>query len=575
MKQGAAGVPRQTPGARVRVIRGGDACAVARAVRETVEDGIVLPAGPYRYPYAAVSALLRIAGSFVDPPGETTTDPVLSREPLVDGLRKLLARGNVISVTLADKLDAASAELLGRYAATAHLAVEHGLQPGGLVLGTLGELPSAFRFDSADIRDVEPQNAPKPKLSDDARHVLRLVAGAPHPVRQNILRAASGLAAAYLQTALVELAAGDLIEVGERIGLGPAAESGEACPEWQGTPEVFLPAAALSISGDPRLARQLGHAALQRGEFNTGVYCFGFTKSERVSDAIAYGRALAGTGKVEPAKAIFDELAKQDLPEVESTALGALGVLLAERGALKPQGADRVLKRFNNVTSRGWRIRLKVWQGQYDSARNLVRRTTREELEYAQPAVRLEHQLAIIAALRHSGQEAKVEKKLREAEELCTTRAERRRLGVDTARLAALDLDAPFLRDCGGAEVLKELLATSPGPEIRAHTPKEMFANLRVHGATLLAALEGESLVVVPPGALARPGLAAHVGSKLRRMREYPEAFSFGSDEFESLGPFAGRSTLALQRSGGPMFVLFRRGHVPDVAQLIKDMNGA
>lgn len=99
-----------------------------------------------------------------------------------------------------------------------------------------------------------------------------------------------------------------------------------------------------------------------------------------------------------------------------------------------------------------------------------------------------------------------------------------------------------------------------------------MFANLRAHGATLVAALEGESLVVVPPGALARPGLATQVRLKLRLMREHPEAFSFGCEEFDALGPFAGRSTLALQRGAGPMFVLFRPGHVPDVAQLLKEI---
>lgn len=573
MKQGAGSSARPLHGARVRVIRGRDARAVARAVRDYCEEGIALPTGPYRYPYAAVCALLRNTGLFTDPTGETATDPVLSPDALVDGLRELLARGALIGVLNADSIDASSACLLGRFAATAQLAVENGLNPGGLVLGTVGDLPPSLKFENAAIVDVADAPVPPAQTSSAAQHVLELVAGAPHPVTQAALRSASGLSAAHLQTALVELAAGEFVEIGERIGLGPAACTCEARTEWLGTPEVRLPLAALCVTRDRQLARHLGTECLQRGDHESAVFCFGFCELERAGEAIAYGHALACTGKIAPARQIFEQLEAEEFPQGEILALGKLGVLLAECNELKPTRADRLLKRVDSAASRAWRARMLVMQGKFDSAKNLLRRTTRNELERESRSTQLEHELALVACLRHANQGDKADKKLVELKPLYSSRAELRRLGLEVARLAALELDAGALRKCGGGAVLKEVLIPAPHLRSGVRSAQDVFAGLRAHGATLLAALEGEALVVVPPGALARPGLAAQVRGKLRRMREHPQAFSFGSEEFDGLGPFAGRSTFALQRKSGPMFVLFRPGLVPDVAQLLKEVD--
>ena len=541
-------------------------------MREAVHDGIVLPKGPYRYPYSAVIALLRNAGLFHDPTGDTSTDLVISRDALADGLRELLARGTDVGIAIADNLDSASAELIAAFAATAQLAVEQGMKTPGLVCGTMGELPRPLRFDNAEVRNVEGEPVLTPKLSADARQVLGAIAGAPHPVAESSLRQATGVGGAYLQRALVELSSWNLVSVCERIGLGEAAAMSEPRAEWLGTPEVRLPLAALSTSREVQLARHLGHESLQRGEYESGVYCFGLCESDSPGDLLAYARVLVGAGRAAPAHEIFEQLRSEELPQADALSLGILGLRLAETGLIAPEEAERLLKRVKSTASKVWRARLQVYDGRDDSARNLLRRITREQLEKEPPKVRLEYELAMTACLRVAGQYTKAEKRLREAAELCTTRKDLRRIGIDDDRLAALDLDDSALRRSGGGAILKEVLVPQPVSEFSVRSPREMFASLRRHGATLLATLEGDLLVVEPPGALARPGLATQVRGKLRRMREHPQAFSFGSEEFEPLGPFAGRSALAVNRRDGPVFVLFKPGRIPDVSHLLEQM---
>jgi hypothetical protein len=108
-------------GARVVVFRGRDAACVARAVRTAVGGGLMLPAGPYRYPYAGVVQLLREADLFHDPAADTADDLILTREALADQLWAVLRRDVSIGIPCVESIDHASAQLFASFAAIALL----------------------------------------------------------------------------------------------------------------------------------------------------------------------------------------------------------------------------------------------------------------------------------------------------------------------------------------------------------------------------------------------------------------------------------------------------------------------
>ena len=149
----------------------------SQAAAETDAARVKPPARP-----VPVVIVLRRAGLFTDPGADTATDPVLRRDTLVDLLRPVLARGVRVGLTCANFIDHASTRLLRAFADTARLAVEHGLDASGLVLGTVGRLPPELRLEQAELRDVPGPPADSIRLTDDMQGVLSLVAAAPHPV---------------------------------------------------------------------------------------------------------------------------------------------------------------------------------------------------------------------------------------------------------------------------------------------------------------------------------------------------------------------------------------------------------
>ncbi|MCB9894880.1 MAG: hypothetical protein H6839_10550 [Planctomycetes bacterium] len=568
------------------VFRGDDACAVARAVREAVGDGIVLPSGPYRYPYAGIVQLLRAAGLFHDPTGDTATDPVLSREALTDLLRELLPGGGRIGVLDVGALDRASAVLLGAFAETAQLAAEGGFAATGVVLGAPSDVPEVLQLPKADIRDTSPLGLPPATPSANARRVLALVAGAPHPVHEDSLATVTGLSRTALQSALRELAAADYVEIGVRVGLGPARLDLE--PEsrpWLETIETRLPAARLAVNPEPALAWHLAREAWSRSEPQVAIHCFSLAGGAEPApaDEVLFARALAATGNAAAACELLDKL--EDNPGVTLQA-ALLAADLAACGVLSLQRAEKLLRRAERsddaVAARAARSSLLLKQGKPDAAFNLLRRTTKPELELCPPDARLEHELAVIAAASGGA-----DKHRKPAETLCVTRAQRRRLalaavqhdpsGEDLAvRLAAEDLDAPALRDvqeksriAALAGIMQPRAVATRAP---AATPGELFQRLREHGATVLAALVGDSLEIYPPGAQTRPGLASQLDEKLRRLRAHPHAVSFARDEFAGLGPFRGGAALALTEFGnaGPLIVVFRGDTLPAIEHLLE-----
>ncbi|MCA8916814.1 MAG: hypothetical protein KDB90_15585 [Planctomycetes bacterium] len=587
MGQHAASPLRPPPGARAVVFRGDDASAVARAVREAAGDGFVLPVGPYRYPYAAVVQLLRDAGLYLDPAGETATDPVLSREALTDMLRTLLPRGVRIGILDATRLDRASADLLGALAATAQLATEYGFAASGLIIGAPAELPESLQLPKADIREVAAHAQPTPEPSSTAVRLLRLLMGAPHPVREESLAAVAALTQATLRSALNELAAAEMVETRARIGLGPAQISAEPLTgPWLESAETLLPCARLAVQPDPGQARHLAREAWQRGEPETAAYYFSLSGEDAggAADDLLFGRALAATGAGASAREIL--LRHEDDPAgILDTAM--LGAELAEQGEISMAHTEKLLRRAERTSAaplaRAVRAKLLLKQGNADAARNLLRRTTKAELGACPPEVRLEHELAVIAATANG-----IERHLREAAACCTTRLQSRRLAavrllrdsdaeVLAAKLAAESLDAHALRlmskDAISAALRHILEPIVPTERSLATDPAALFARLRAHGATVLAALIGDRLEIQPPAARTRPGLASQLEEKLLRLRARPQALSLGRDEFSGLGPFAGGSALVLFEYGtaGPLIVVFRTAGLPMIEHLLGD----
>jgi hypothetical protein len=573
-------------GARIRVIRGGDACAVARAVRLAVGDGIVLPAGPYRYPYAAVVHLLRLAGLFQDPAGDTATDPVLTREALTDSLRLLLPRGVHIGVVGADCLDRASASMLGAFAETARLAARHGLRPSGLVLGAVGELPPQLQSEQAELLTVAGLPDPLPRLSPEALLLLALLKGAPHPVQESALLQAGGLPGPALRGALRELASAELAEPSFRVALGPAAARLELEPRaqaWLDTPEVWLPHARLAAGHDPALALHLGNQALQHDDPVVAAHCFALAGSGAVHDRVAHGLALARGGSPDAARALFDELRGAEPASAEVLQLGILAALLSEQGRLPQPEADALLRKAERAGApagaRAWRARLLAQGGANAAARNLLRRTRRAELEQQPPEIRLEHALAEAACLRGLGDPRGAANRLAQAAALCATRADMRRVAKAASdprelSLAAEDLDAAVLAAADPAEARLALEALFAATAPVAHPADELgalFERLRAHGATLLAALVGEVLELHPPGAHAQPGLAARLEARLRMLRAFPQAVTVDRDELANLGSFSGHSALVLHSHGsaGPLIAVFKGGNLPPLQSLL------
>lgn len=568
------------------VISGADACAVARAVQREVNAGIVLPAGPYRYPYAALVHLLRLAGLFQDPAGETATDPVLSREALTDLLRQLLPRGVRIGLVCADRLDHASAELLGAFAATARLALAHGLQACGLVIGTLGHLPEGLQGIEAELRSVPGNPEPSTQLSPEASRLLSLLAGAPHPVLETSLLQASGLPGPSARAALRELAAAELVDLQARLALGPATLRLDTEPEveaWADTPEVRLPHARLAVARDPMLALHLGRQALIHDEPELAAHCFAMAETSSAHDRLLEAVALVRSGAVDAGLAVLEQLRERALSGPDALQRGVLAALLAEHGRLPAATADALLRKAERagatVASVAWRARLLVRQGAFGKARNLLRRTRRAELAQQPPDTRIEHALAEAACLAGLGDRRAAESRLQEAAAICTTRGSRRRLASVAAdsqavRLAADDLDATALaaaepqavRDALGGLFAEATSAIGSADDITA-----LFDRLHAHGATLLAALVGEELELRPPAAHAHPGLAARLESKLRQIRAIPQAVVMAQEDLTGLGAFSGRSQLVLHSHGaaGPLLAVFKGGSLPPLERLL------
>jgi len=554
---------RPPAGARMVVVRGPSHTHVAAAVRELVGGGPLAPAGPYRYPFAAVVQLLRESGLFQDPSTDSVPNPLISGEALRDMLWELMRRGGRCGFTCADGLDAASAALLRDYADVGRLAVAYGLEAGGTVMGSQGCLPAALQLPSAELRDVPDTAPPQARLSPRAARVLALIESAPHPVSpESLMQLAGGDPSAALR----ELASAGMVDIGARLGL---ATPGLAGPQaaWLETPETRLPLASLSVGGDASLARHLAEASLYCGDHEIAAYCAAWPGADPVVAALAAARC----GRFQLAHAML-----QQAPHADALRAGRVAALLVAPGLVSAQEADARLRAAERaghaVAARAARATLLLETGSSTAAHNLLRRTTRAELEKSPPEVVLEHELVL----------ARCTGKLRRPAEtrlLCSTRRDHRQLARRTGEdllLAAADFDVAALQranpQAAGAALAKMMSMPQPAPAASADPLATLFARLRERGATLLAARAAGRLVLHPAAAAARPGLAATMEARLARLAEMPGAVGFGRDEFARMGPYSGGSALVVREFGhaGPLIAVFRAGSLPEVRDLLR-----
>jgi hypothetical protein len=418
-------------GARVVVFRGQDAACVTRAVRTAVADGLILPPGPYRYPYAAVIQLLRETSLFQDPAADTADDVMPTREALAGLLWRVLRRDVRVGVPCADMLDPASAKFLADFAAISRMAVAHGHRTAGLVLGTCGALPTCLRIEGADIRDVPGASAPAPVLSRAGERVLSVMRGAPHPVAESSLIIAADIGARATQAAMRELASADLLDVGNRVALGPSAVLVEAAvTPWLDTPEVRLPPARLSIEPEEEQASRIAHQAAASGEHDLALWCLTRARRTSVTCELMLARAAAHCGRPELAHAIAVELTTKDLTPLQIFELGVVHALLVPLGLADAKAAESCLRAAGRrgfaARALPWRVGLLLHGGRAKAAFNLLRRMTRAQLACESSATVLEHEFATTRCLQCLGDASGAARRLRRIAPLCLTPAQRR-----------------------------------------------------------------------------------------------------------------------------------------------------
>jgi hypothetical protein len=439
----------------------------------------MLPAGPYRYPYAAVVQLLREAGLFHDPAADTADDVMLTRDALADLLWSILRCDVRVGIPCADLLDYASARLLADFAELARIAVAHGHRAAGLVLGSCGALPQCLQLDGADIREVSGEPAPAPILSRAASRVLAVMRGAPHPVMGSSLIAAADIGARATEAAMRELVSADLLNVGCRVALGPSAVAAEAgVPAWLETPEIRMPPARLSIQPDAEQASRIAHEAATRGEHEIVVWCLARAAPKSNGDVLTLAMSAARCGRAKLAHALTVALGKAELTPLEMFGLAVVQTLLVPSGLVAVEAAESQLRAAERAgfaaRARPWRAVLLLAAGRPEAAFNLLRRTTHAQLSREAGATVLEHEFAVVRCLHALGDVVGAGRRLRKIAPLCITRAQRRERALLGMTISPADLEPEFLALSAAA-----LDAVALGEGKREATHKAVAALMR------------------------------------------------------------------------------------------------
>lgn len=594
----------------------------------------VLPAGPYRYPYAAALTLVGMVQSVQ--PGRTqfANDHALSREALVSALRPLVCQKVIVGIPRLDQLDHESAllfaDLLRVSKLCENLEIESGLT---VVAGVSEEYPNnAARallqlsfVQLIDCGSVSP--AELPELKHDDRRMLAFLLAAPSPMplsRLADLMVLDGTALTGTLRSLQELGLAHLSDV---------AGAGSGLFEFDGLDSYFTQALGILRDSDyeripeaqlwlqkgnvAALANKLGQRALKHGENRAAINCFR-AASKAVSKRnleleLAYGQALARAGSVEGALGIYQEAIELELSPQEDIELGRLAAQLSESGLARYARADKILRRAergcrgkqldSEIEIRVLRCQMMIKNGEPARAITLLRRMVMAQLEKVSSGVALDYFLTLARANWLEGRQKQTEKNLARAHDFAKGRRSAlrafkvtleltndescRESSIREATSAAAELcladDLEPLVSRIGDEWAKPILETAFGvasPKLALQdslpTSKD-FRWLAERGAVLMAGINAKDEVeIFPKSARNMAGIGAWLESSVRRLQEFPDVQLINLHAVPVSGTFSGDMLMTAQEYFGlqHVMVVFRKENVMNIRELLQVMDG-
>ena len=531
--------------ARIVVLRSRQAFALGALAERCDKRALVLPAGPYAFPFAAALELARLFHGHAQPVNPDAAG--LSRHSLAQALRALALSDTQLVAPRLDGLDASSLDLLCDLLAFAELAGS-GLR---LLAGMPAWQPAAklARLLSAAQCADEEFDALKPRaLNSHDSALLGALRAAPMPLEPEKLMRACGLPAREFQAALRKLCAAGYAHAGPRVGLGAASEVLPKTDLTRWREAVLetcdLPEARLSVLCELGLggaeANELARRALLAHEPALALAHFAKAPS-RLRDMLGHARALAECGHTESALAI---LKSEGGPPLERA---RVAFVLALRGALAPAQAQRELRaaergdRFGprEVEAATLRASLLMHSGKPAAALKLLRRFTAAQAQTALPDIRALYLLLLAQAWRHAGRDDKARILFAQAQQLAPSPAMALSVELQAflcgyagpARLAqaavrAFDVEAARLalkKSPAARKALRHALGES-GKQAQAApaAPRDALELCMRHGATLAAMLIDGELRVLPAHAQANAGLCAWLEAQLARAGRSP-----------------------------------------------------
>lgn len=641
MQTATTGVaPRHDPGPfawrRVAVLRSADPAALGEAVRDCVwsiaggrATELVIPAGPYRYPYSAAAQIARQFHGWKD----DAQLPSRSRSALAAAMRPITRAAVVLGVPRLDWIDSASVDLLAALGWFSNNCASAGLDaPLVLVAGITADAPSAamrriLQLDGADCADVERhRTAPIPSVSKAQREVVALIAAAPHPLAVESLAKYADMAVGELTELMAPLASAAIVDAGEYMGQGPDfGRLSLAEKELQAARKKLLklsnfPAEArVIIAGatEPGPARELGRSMLDQGEPELAARCFragGLAGIERSRvDQLAYAVALVESAAPDGAGAIFKTTDPHELNAQELFYYGWLAARLTEVGVLSRSVADQAMRRaerVNRAVNLDYGVRMRVMRAQLMlrhrqgmRALTMLRRVVKEHLAQVTSRTRADFDIVMARANAATGNLNQAQRILLEVREGSLTPAQALEveevlqhvaMPTDTLRdesqQRALRVAAESLEVEAAARIVNGrklpwaatvLSAALPGagingepPPVAGSDPEDLFSWLRLRGATLMGLLDDGNMRAYPQVAMANKDLSQWLEAELQRLLRFPGATLAASSAAPEAGAFSGDMTLTARRWGrfGPLIVLLRRDEVQDLNEVLSAM---
>lgn len=564
---------------------------------------ISLPAGPYRYPFAAALELSRQFHSNDEPVNSDAAG--LGRAAMAQALSPLVLKETLLVVPRLDWLDAHSVNLFADLVQVSTMASQMGLGSRFRLWGGLpAEEPAAglqALLNLAQCCDETLDHASLPVLTAHQLSILDVLAAAPNPLDYETLQEVCGLQKRALDAALRGLVAAQLVDPGPRIGMGSASD---LLPERDLTcfrqallasSAARIPDARLALQASLGLASgegwQLGLNALAEEEGPLARYRFeSSTRACHVLTSrqeLLLAQALALSGAADAAHAHY--CAQTGASSVE---FARLAFALCRAGRLTQREADAALRRCQRSGGHSLeyvtlRAELLLDAGLVPSALKLLQRIPTALREREAPQTRAAFCLTLARAWHAMGQLAKARAALNAARQVCASsrlslliehwacqcsgEADQARVGNRLLEVAAPLLDVENVKWAlslsgspqDAAESLIRGLGTGDLPQPALATGqfdlRRLWRELQGQGANMMATLIDGELCVMPPAARLQPGLDAWLAVQLNELSAFPGLAMVKLAPPPNAGEFSGDVLLAGIGPLGPLLVFLSR----------------